>query len=137
MINYNVIIVFNKEEDKILMCKRRKDPYKGLFNFVGGKIEVDETSQQGAYRELFEETGISDKDITLTHMMDYCYYIDPCNIEVYVGKLNKDFQVYGDENELHWLSPNENFYDDSIFAGEGNIAHMLNIIKSYKEKLLI
>ena len=25
----NIILVFNKEEDKILMCKRKKDPFKG------------------------------------------------------------------------------------------------------------
>ena len=42
MIGYNVIVVFNETEDKILMCKRRNNPYKGLSNFVGGKIEENE-----------------------------------------------------------------------------------------------
>lgn len=39
MRGYNVIVVYNENADKILMCKRKKDPYKGLANFVGGKIE--------------------------------------------------------------------------------------------------
>mgnify|MGYP003307312186 CR=1 FL=1 len=26
---------------KLLMCKRTKNPYKDLYNFVGGKIDVD------------------------------------------------------------------------------------------------
>ena len=39
MQKYNAIVVFNKQEDKMLMCKRRKNPYKGLLNFVGGKRE--------------------------------------------------------------------------------------------------
>lgn len=33
----NVILVYNKDEDKILMCKRAKEPYKGKFNLVGRK----------------------------------------------------------------------------------------------------
>ena len=42
MRGYNVIVVYNENVDKILMCKRKKDPYKGLANFVGGKIEKNE-----------------------------------------------------------------------------------------------
>ena len=33
----NVIIVYDKDESKILMCKREKEPYKGMFNLVGGE----------------------------------------------------------------------------------------------------
>ena len=36
-----------------------KEPYKGMYNFVGGKVEEGETNDEAAYRELFEETGIS------------------------------------------------------------------------------
>ena len=59
----NVIIVFNKEEDKILMCRRTKEPYKGKLNLVGGKVEKDEDELQAAYRELEEETGYSAGEI--------------------------------------------------------------------------
>ena len=38
MRGYNIIVVYNENADKILMCKRKKEPYKGLANFVGGKI---------------------------------------------------------------------------------------------------
>lgn len=41
MQGYNCIIVYNQYKDKLLFCKRRKDPYKGLYNFVGGKIEPE------------------------------------------------------------------------------------------------
>ena len=59
----NCIVVFDKNKEKLLFCKRAKNPYKGLLNFVGGKVEPEETSEHAAYRELFEETGISKKDI--------------------------------------------------------------------------
>ena len=35
----NVIVVFDKELKNVLMCKRTKEPYKGLYNLVGGKLE--------------------------------------------------------------------------------------------------
>ena len=38
----NIIAVFDKEKEKVLVCRRRKNPYKGLLNFVGGKIEKEE-----------------------------------------------------------------------------------------------
>lgn len=56
MQGYNAIAVFNETSDKLLMCRRKKDPYKGLSNFVGGKIELNEDSLMAAYRELEEET---------------------------------------------------------------------------------
>ena len=42
MQGYNAIVVFDEKADKMLMCKRRKNPFQGRFNFVGGKIEDGE-----------------------------------------------------------------------------------------------
>lgn len=111
------------------MCKRLKDPYKGLFNLVGGKIEPKENGLAAAYRELYEETGITDGDITLHHLMDFTYYDQGCYVEVYAGRLIRDVQVYGDENELFWSNLDHNFFDMTQYAGEGNIGHMLEQVK--------
>ena len=133
MLKLNVIWVFNPTTDKVLMCKRQKDPYKGLYNLVGGKIEPGENGLTAAYRELQEETGIT--DINLTHLMDMTYY--PClskghfKIEVYVGKLNRDTPVQGDEKELVWMDISENFFDMTRFAGEGCLGHIYNTILKY------
>ena len=54
----NLIVVFNKDLNKVLFCIREKEPYKGMYNFVGGKVEEGETNDEAAYRELFEETGM-------------------------------------------------------------------------------
>lgn len=34
------------------MCKRTKEPYKGMFNLVGGKIDKENDGLNEAYREL-------------------------------------------------------------------------------------
>ncbi len=55
---YNVIVILNPECTKVLLCKRVKEPYQGLYNFIGGKIEKEEDGFNEAYRELYEETHI-------------------------------------------------------------------------------
>lgn len=41
------------------MLNREKPPIMGVWNGVGGKIENGETPDEGALREVLEETGIS------------------------------------------------------------------------------
>ena len=131
----NVILVYNKEENKILMCKREKEPYKGKMNLVGGKVEQDEEELFAAYRELQEETGITNQDIKLTHIMNFQYIMLDMELEVYVGKLNKDVKLTEEVNKLYWIDRRENFFDIDKYAGEGNIGHMLQQVEIYKEIL--
>lgn len=136
MQGYNLVAVFSKDCEKMLMCKRLKNPYKGLVNMVGGKIEENEEHEIAAYRELFEETGITDEQIELTHLMDFTYYLNNCYVEVYVGRLNCEAKVNGDENTLFWSDFNHDFFDMKEYAGEGNIGHIMEHIKMFKEQLL-
>ena len=53
----NVIVIFDKDLSKTLMCKRTKEPYIGMYNLVGGKIEKEDDGLNEAYRELAEETN--------------------------------------------------------------------------------
>ena len=39
MRKFNLIVVFNEDLTKTLFCIRAKEPYKGLYNLVGGKVE--------------------------------------------------------------------------------------------------
>ncbi len=136
MQGYNLVAVFNKDCTKMLMCKRLKDPYKGLINMVGGKIEENEEHETAAYRELFEETGITREQIRLTHLMDFTYHLDNCYVEVYVGRLNCEVTVKGDENTLFWSGFDHDFFDMEEYAGEGNIGHIMEHIRLFKEQLL-
>lgn len=131
----NVTIVYNKDLSKILMCYRSKEPYKGLYNLVGGKLEKNEDSYEAAYRELEEETGITKNDIKLTYLMDMIYHINEIELQVFVGKLNKDVELIEEVNKLFWFDANDDFYDLKRFAGEGNIGHMIEQVKMYKDKI--
>ena len=89
----NLIVVFNKDLSNCLFCIRAKEPYKGLYNFVGGKVENGESNDDAAYRELFEETGIGRNDIELEHFMDLNYFKYENNLQVYFGVLKRDVEL--------------------------------------------
>lgn len=125
----NVIVVFNKDMTKNLMCKRTKEPYKGMYNLVGGKIEKENDGLNEAYRELYEETNISKEDINLTYFMNIAYVKWNKELEVYYGILNKDVQLVEEINKLEWVDINDNFFDIKKYAGEGNIGHIIEEIK--------
>lgn len=127
----NLIVVFNKKLDKALFCIRAKEPYKGLYNFVGGKVEKGEDNDTAAYRELFEETGISNKDIELEHFMDLNYFKYQNNLQVYYGILKHEVNLIEEKNKLEWLIINDELLDNSKFAGNYNIPHIIRQIKVY------
>jgi 8-oxo-dGTP diphosphatase len=44
---------------KVLLIERAHDPYAGSWAFPGGFVDMDETAETAARRELEEETGMS------------------------------------------------------------------------------
>ena len=117
------------------MCIRKTEPYKGKSNFIGGKIEDGESGLDAAYREMFEEAGVERQDVNLKHLMDFTYHLSGVCLMVYVGRLKRDISVHGDENELYWSALDRDFFDEDIFAGDGNIGHILNTMNLNKKVL--
>lgn len=127
----NLIVVFNKTLDKVLFCIRAKEPYKGLYNFVGGKVEKGEPNDRAAYRELYEETGISNNDIELDHFMDLNYFKYKNNLQVYYGILKHEVNLIEEKNKLEWVTINEELLNNEKFAGNYNIPHIIRQIQVY------
>ncbi|WP_232505402.1 NUDIX hydrolase [Erysipelothrix larvae] len=125
----NLIIVFSKDKQRVLMCKRRKNPYKGLLNFVGGKAFEQEDGLEAAYRELEEETGLTPANLTIQCLFITQYMDDGVELQVYYGFLNTDVEVVAEVNPLLWVSTSESFDNENKYAGNGNIQHMMTILK--------
>ena len=127
----NLIVVFNQNLEKALFCIRTKEPYKGLYNFVGGKVEEGESKENAAYRELFEETGITHKDIELDYFMNINYFKYENNIQVFYGILKNKVNLVEEKNKLEWVVINDELLNNEKFAGNYNIPHIIRQIKVY------
>ena len=57
------IVITREAEPKVLLIQRGGEPFKGAWAFPGGFIDMDETTEQCAIRELEEETGLRVSDI--------------------------------------------------------------------------
>ena len=62
-----VIFGFDGERLHVLLIERGIEPFKGRWAFPGGFIKMDETAEQGALRELKEETGMENAYIQQFH----------------------------------------------------------------------
>lgn len=129
MKKYNVVVIFDKDIKNTLMCKRTKDPYKDMYNFVGGHIEVENDGLNEAYRELFEETAITKDDVNLEYFMNIEYTKWNKDLEIYYGILNKDVELVEEVNKLEWIDINDDFFNLKKYAGDGNIGHIIEEIK--------
>lgn len=63
--------------------------------------------------------------------MDLTYYEQNFVLEIYVGRLHEKVELVEEVNQLVWLEQTEDFADTARFAGEKNIAHIVNMALKY------
>lgn len=93
-------------EDKILMCKRGIEPRRGFWTLPGGFMEVDETTEQGAIRETWEEAR---SRVEITHLHGV-YNIPRINqvYFFYIAKmLSPDFETTLESTEIKLCGKDE------------------------------
>ena len=79
LIPHSVVVLFN-EKNEILLEERSDD---GYFDFPGGAIDLKETMEEAAVRELLEETGLVADELEL--------------LKVYSGEITHYVYFNGDE----------------------------------------
>lgn len=62
-----VVFSSGDEDPDVLLIRRKGDPYKDFWAIPGGFMQMDETAEECAKRELKEETGIQVDDIEQFH----------------------------------------------------------------------
>ena len=62
-----VIFGFDGNQLQVLLIERGIEPYKGRWAFPGGFLNMEESAEEGALRELKEETGLTGAYIEQFH----------------------------------------------------------------------
>ena len=52
------VVITREAAPRVLLIQRGNEPFKGCWAFPGGFMNIDETTEQSAVRELEEETGL-------------------------------------------------------------------------------
>lgn len=120
------------KDNKVLLGKRHEDPKKassalhgeGTWTMPGGKLHFRETFEEGAFREVLEETGIKiNKDnlevISLTNDIAHDAHF------VTIGLLCKDFdgetQVLEPDEIIEWKWFDLNNLPNPIFSASEKV----------------
>ena len=56
---------------KVLLIKRKHWPYEGMWAVPGGFVDMDESLQAAAYRELCEETSLGGEEVYLEQLYTF------------------------------------------------------------------
>ena len=58
-VTVDMVLIYPAENGtRILLIKRRDDPFRDKYALPGGFMEMEETLEEAAFRELKEETGM-------------------------------------------------------------------------------
>lgn len=111
------------DNDEILLLKRKKQPYAGLWGMLAGKIEFGESPEQAVIREAKEESGLDIKGVVVKGIISEV--IDDENKNHFYQLVckavpeSKDF-TDSNEGELKWLKISE-LEKDKLIPSEWHI----------------
>jgi len=102
------------KDGKVLLVKRGIAPSKGMWAIPGGSLELGETLQQGAEREILEETGVVVEAGKPFYSFDFFERDDDDRIrfhyvivDMMADYISGDVQGADDALEARWVSPEE------------------------------
>ena len=66
-VTVDLVVVTGEAQPRVLLIRRKHEPFAGRWAIPGGFIEMDETLEASARRELREETGLDVADLEQLH----------------------------------------------------------------------
>jgi 8-oxo-dGTP diphosphatase len=105
-------IVF--KDNKVLLVRRGKPPAMDLWAIPGGSVEISETLQRAAEREIFEETGITIQALEPVFTFDYierddlgCTRFHYVITDLTADYVRGEIRAGDDAAEVRWVSSQE------------------------------
>lgn len=103
MKNVEVVAAIIQKDDQFLATQRGYGQFKGLWEFPGGKIDLDETKEEALKREIKEELNcdINIKRFILTINYDYPNF--HLTMHCFLCELLSDFTLL-EHDDYQWLN---------------------------------
>jgi 8-oxo-dGTP diphosphatase len=102
------------KDEKILLVKRFKAPHKDLWAIPGGSVELGETLQEAAEREIREETGLTIKAKEPVYTFDLIERENNGNIrfhyvivDVFAAYISGELCAADDALDARWFTAKE------------------------------
>jgi len=135
----NIALAYIPRRAKLLLNKRIDGPYKGLWSFVGGHLEMGETIEECIEREIKEETSLDAKFVALRGIASEILY-EGSRVESHFIMWVCEVKIQGGEakemaeGEVRWFSREEvERVKDEIVAADYVMLH--NFIFKDKSRL--
>lgn len=103
MKNIQVAGAIIKKDDLILIAQRKSGEFQGLWEFPGGKLENNETSEEALIREIKEELEIDIEinEFLITAKHDYPSF--HLNMDCFLCSIKNDITTLNDHSAIAWI----------------------------------
>lgn len=144
MKRYVLIFLFNNDKNKVLLMKRKKNPFINCYNGIGGKIELNESVFEAAIRECKEEVNM---DMNPKMFITYLYpnskddSTTAIELNVLYDFVDQKEILENEEGTFSWFDLSFALdFENKQLAGYANVATFIreilvseNIIKFYND----
>ncbi|MDV3277212.1 MAG: NUDIX domain-containing protein [Nitrososphaerales archaeon] len=99
---------------KLLLVKRDEEPDRGMWSFPGGMVELGESTEEAAVREVREEVGLT---VKVERLFDVVTYFpsarrpkarDQLVVVDYLGKPQRGrVKLNHESSDFGWFTPDE------------------------------
>jgi 8-oxo-dGTP diphosphatase len=97
-------LCFLTRGENILMLHRRNPPNQGLWNGIGGRIEVGETALEGVLREIQEESGFHLDEVRFAGLLTWeGFEIAAGGLYIFTAEAPEGDEAANDEGSLAWM----------------------------------
>jgi 8-oxo-dGTP diphosphatase len=104
VIDISVAIVKDPKENYLIALRPSNSHQGGKWEFPGGKVELNESSEEAMLRELYEEVGLTATQYQLFDELFFDYGDKQLNLRFYLIKKFTGYAIANESQPLKWVT---------------------------------